>query len=88
MRGPRYKQGDLVVLAGPAFVRSRHSNLEKPIPRGVTGYVLRVRPERLSMMHPVVHVALVWFDGYGPAIEVEEMNLDEPNALDLLVREV
>ena len=90
MSSPKFKDGDLVILIGDAYVRSRRSNLQKPVPEGSIGYVLAVRllKDALWQLRGTVrYEALVRFDGIGPAIEVEEKDLSLASPLDRLVRE-
>lgn len=94
MNQPKFKPGDLVTLSGHAEIRSRRANISKPIPAGVIGYVLKVFQSELSKYMSMMnnrqfrYDVLVRFDGYGPAIEVEEGHLKPASLLDQLTREI
>lgn len=91
MSSPKFKANDLVVLTGSASVTNRYGQMSKPLPVGLIGYVLAVRPlkDALYLVRGIVrYEALVRFDKIGPAIAVEESDLEHVSPLDRLVREL
>jgi hypothetical protein len=99
MSAAKFKEGDYVLLNGYAGIQHKKTGMFKPIPKGTMGYVLTTRQNGRKMPTNMIRVsgpylgtplfeAIVRFDGWWPAIAVEESLLVFASTLDRLVREI